>query len=61
MEPISFNSLVEKTLGARLPSSLADNISFPQLSNEARGVILRMLALMKRSSCPATEFNPHMI
>ena len=61
MEYISFNSLVEKTLGTRLPNSLADNISFPQLSTEARGVILRMLALMKRSSCPATEFNPLMI
>jgi len=61
METRSFNFLVEETLGTRLPSSLADNISFPQLSIEASGVILRMLALMKRSSFPVTEFNPHMI
>lgn len=61
METRSFNSLVEEFLGARLPASLADNIAFPELSSDAGGVILRMLALMKRSSYPATEFNSHMI
>lgn len=61
MENRSFNSLVEEFLGTRLPNSLADNISFPELSTEARGVILRMLALMKRASYLATEFNPQMI
>ena len=61
METRSFNFLVEQFLGKRLPNTLADNISFPELSTEARGVILRMLALMKRASYPATEFNPHMI
>ena len=61
METISFTSLVEAFLGTRLPGALADRISFPKLSLEARGLILRMLALMKRASYPATEFNPQMI
>lgn len=60
-EKRSFNSLVEQFLGTGLPGTLTDHISFPELSAEARGVILRMLALMKRSSCPVTEFNPQMI
>jgi hypothetical protein len=61
METASFNSLVEQFLGARLPDALAENISFEALSTEARAVVLRMLALMKRASYPATEFNPFMI
>jgi hypothetical protein len=57
----SFNFLVERFLGRQLPGELADKISFPDLSTEAQGVILRMLALMERASYPATEFNPLMI
>ena len=61
MEARSFNALVKEYLGANLPGALADKISFPKLPLEARGVILRMLALMRRASYPATEFNPQMI
>ena len=61
METRSFNSLVEQFLGMRLPGFLSENIDFPELPPDARGVILRMLALMKRASCPATEFTPQMI
>lgn len=57
----SFNALVEQYLGTRLPRRLCDRISFSSLSDDARGVILRFLALMKRSSCPATEINSQMI
>jgi hypothetical protein len=57
----SFNSLVEQFLGTCLPSRLADNISFPKISAETREIILRMLALMKRASFPATDFNSQMI
>jgi hypothetical protein len=58
---ISFNALVEHYLGTRLPCRLSDRVSFSELSAEAQGVILRLLALMKRSSCPATEINSQMI
>jgi hypothetical protein len=61
MENSSFNALVEQVLGTRLPGTLADKISFSELSTEAKGVIVRMLALMKRASYPVTEFNPHML
>ena len=61
VETRTFSSLVESVLGVRLPGRLADNISFADLSTEAKGVVLRMLALMKRASCPATELTPHMI
>ena len=60
-ETTSFNSLIEGFLGTGLPSRLSDGISFPELSTDAKGVILRLLTLMKRSSCPATEFNSQMI
>lgn len=60
-EKRSFNSLVEEFLGARLPDTLADNIAYSKLPADARGVILRLLSLMKRSFCPATEFTPVMI
>jgi hypothetical protein len=61
METSSFNSLVEHYLGARIPSTLADRVLFAQLPAEARGVIVRLLGLMKRSLCPATEFTPLMM
>jgi hypothetical protein len=61
VEAASFNSLVEHYLGARLPKRLSDGISYSALSSEAKGVILRLLSLMKRSSCPAAEINSQMI
>ncbi|MCP4694341.1 MAG: hypothetical protein GY859_40295, partial [Desulfobacterales bacterium] len=61
MENRSFNSLVEQFLGARLPGWLGDGVDFPGLSPEARGFILRMLALMKKASYPTTEFNVYII
>ena len=60
-EAISFNSLLEHYLGTRLPRRLSRNISFSELSTEAKGVIVRLLTLMKRSSVPATEINSQMI
>lgn len=61
IEETSFNALVEQRLGTRLPQRLCDRISFSGLSAEARGVVIRLLTLMKRSSCPATEINSQMI
>jgi hypothetical protein len=60
-QPGSFNDLVEQRLGARLPAELADRISFPDLPEDARTFVHRMLFLMKRASVPATEITPHMI
>ena len=60
-EKTDFNDLVAQFLGQRLPANLADQIQWPALAADARGVILRLLALMQRSSCPATEFNEQMI
>jgi hypothetical protein len=60
-ETRSFNTLVELFLGTRLPGNLVDAISFPDLPIETREIIWRMLALMKRASFPATEFNAQMI
>jgi hypothetical protein len=57
----SFNALVEEFLGSRLPETLADTVSLHELSAEARGVVVRMLALMKRAAYPLTEFNPHLL
>jgi hypothetical protein len=57
----TFNDRVEQFLGRRLPDTLADPIDWPALSPEAQGFILRLLALMRRSGCPATEFNAQMI
>lgn len=57
----AFNDLVERLLGRRLPDTLADQIDWPALSPDAQGFILRLLKLMQRSSCPATEINAQMI
>lgn len=57
----AFNDLVERFLGRRLPDTLADQIDWPALSPDAQGFILRLLALMQRSCCPATEINAQMI
>ena len=61
IEEMSFNSLVEHYLGECLPRRLSKNISFLELPAEAKGVIVRLLTLMKRSSVPATEINSQMI
>ena len=61
VETTNFNDLVKRYLGAGLPDRLADQVNFPELTTEAREVILRLLALMRRASCPATEFNAQMI
>ena len=57
MEPRSFNSLVKQFLGTGLPDRLAGDVSFPELSSEARGFILRMLALMRQAGYPPTDFT----
>jgi hypothetical protein len=57
----SFDALVAKFLGTRLPDRLADGIRFAELPTDTRRIILRMLALMKRSSFPATEINSQML
>ena len=44
-----FNEIVKSFLGTELPESLAGRVDFEALPHEARDVIRRMLALMKRS------------
>ena len=56
----TFNHYVERYLGMRLPDRLADLVPFSTLTPDAKGVALRLLALMKRSGCAATEFNAQM-
>ena len=56
-----FNEIVEAFLETGLPETVAAQVNFNELPNDARNVILRLLALMKRSACPATEINAHMI
>jgi hypothetical protein len=55
---ISFDDLVEQFLGTRLPSPMADSISFATLPPDARDFILRMLALMKQARYPVADINP---
>jgi len=57
----TFNDHVERLLGGRLPDDLDRAIPFAELPPDAQGVALRLLALMKRSGCAATEFNAQMI
>ena len=57
----NFNEIVKSFLGTELPESLAGRVDFEALPDEARNVVRRMLALMKRSGCPATEITAHMI
>ena len=61
MHNAAFNDLVERFLGGRLHEALADQISFPDLPQDARQFALRMLSLMRRAAVPATEITPHMI
>ena len=58
MTATSFDDLVEQFLGTRLPSPMADSISFATLPPDARDFILRMLALMKQARYPVTDINP---
>lgn len=57
----AFNDLVERFLGSRLPEALACRISFPDLPQDARRFVFRMLSLMRRAAVPATEITPHMV
>lgn len=58
MTATSFDDLVEQFLGHRLPSPMAEAISFSSLPPDARAFILRMLALMKQARYPANDINP---
>lgn len=57
----SFNDHVHRFLGRRLPSALAERIDYPALQPDARGVIERLLALMQRAGCAATDITEQMI
>ena len=57
----TFDEIVKAFLGVGLPEKIAGRVDFQALPDDARNVILRFLALMKRSGCPATEINAHMI
>jgi hypothetical protein len=52
---------VKALLGTGLPRTVAGRVDFEALPDDARKFILRFLALMKRSACPATEINAHMV
>ena len=60
-DSVAFNDHVERFLGRRLPPVLAEGIDFAGLASDARGVVLRLLALMKRSGCRATDITEQMI
>lgn len=57
----NFNDHVAHFLGRRVPPALAEGIDFPKLPSDARGVVLRLLALMKRAGCRATDITEQMI
>lgn len=56
-----FNDLVHRFLGRRLPSALAAGIDYSRLQADAQGVILRLLTLMQRAGCDATDITEQMI
>ncbi len=58
MTAASFDDLVERFLGRRLPPSMADAVCMTALPGDARDFILRMLALMKQARYPAADINP---
>lgn len=60
-ESAAFNDIVKDYLGAGLPAALTAQADFDKLPHDAKGFVLRFLTLMKRSGCPATEINAHMI
>ncbi|WDP91186.1 MAG: hypothetical protein HUN04_16375 [Desulfobacter sp.] len=57
----SFDMLAEKFLGTGFPRHLAGAVSLSELPPEARGAILRLLDLMRRSGYSITQFNPLLI
>ena len=57
----SFNDLVERLLGDRIPESLAAAVRLPELPAETHSFIRRMLLLMKKARYPAANFNPTLI
>ncbi len=58
MTAASFDDLVQRFLGRRLPPSMADAICMTALPGDARDFILRMLRLMKQARYPANDINP---
>ncbi len=58
VEENSFDELVEKFLGEKLPGSLSGTVTFAKLSSDTQRYILRMLFLMKRSKYSADNINP---
>ena len=58
---MAFNDHVERLLGRRLPPALAAGMDFAGLAPDARGVILRLLALMQRAGCRATDITERMV
>jgi len=61
MQEKTFDNLVEKLLGMRLPQQMAGSLTLSELPPYAQGFTMRMLALMKRSGYSATGFNLHLI
>jgi len=58
---ISFNDLVEKYLGKRLPKDLADPVSMSAQPSKAKEFIEQVLRLMEQSGYPATSITPFFI
>lgn len=58
---MSFNDLVEKHLGKRLPPEMAEPVSMSDQPQEAKDFIYRLLQLMKKAGYSATSFSPHLI
>ena len=57
----SFNDLVKRFLGDRIPEPLADAVRLPDLTAETRGFIRRMLRLMREARYPAANLNPSLL
>ncbi len=57
----SFDALVERFLGTRLPQEMAGAIGLSELPPDTQDFIRRSLELMKRSQYSVTEFNPALI
>jgi len=57
----SFNTLVARFLGRRLPEEMVAAISFETLPADVRRFITRMLILMRKADFPATDFTPVLI
>ncbi|MEJ2037732.1 MAG: CheR family methyltransferase [Desulfosarcinaceae bacterium] len=61
LESRSFDELVQQFLGSPLPARIDGNCGSAKLPDETRIIAERMLALMQRASCPATELNEQMV